>query len=271
MTTKMSTAQIDFDQQHIEPQEIDLEGSDIHMREIQTTAPPPPQQDHQINQMNNSGISSVNLNHQIVQQMNGELPPEIGHLDGEIQMGQEMTPELYQIRMQMLATGIEMQPILPGCPEIDEQAQYITQIQTIDLKPKQANKKEMVKDKDGVLYYCYTYTVKNKDGQDYMQRVYMKKQTNKIKPPKICEEKIDDGRVVVIEKERKLTKQHELLLTFIQTHEEPIKLYNKFVVSRVLQDFKREYPEIKISYGLVKKVLEQQGLLPPKKTYYKLE
>ena len=72
------------------------------------------------------------------------------------------------------------------------------------------------------------------------------------------------GNGEIDERERKMTRQHTELLNYINSHMEQIRNYPKFVVSRVLKDVKSENPDIKVSYGLVKKVLEQKGLLPKK-------
>ena len=129
---------------------------------------------------------------------------------------------------------------------------------------KGTNLKELVKDKEGNIYHCNTYISKDENGNDFIQRIYLKRNLKKTKKPKIQEEKIENGRIVIIEKERKMTKQHEKLIEFVEKNKDLIKTYKKFIVSRVLQEFKNEFPELKISYGLVKKVLEEYNLLLPK-------
>ena len=130
----------------------------------------------------------------------------------------------------------------------------------IPTKTKPCLLHELVLDINNEIYHCNTYS-KSIDGTNKLQRIYVKRQSTTTKEPKIHEKKVDDGRIVIKEKERKITKQHEKLLNHIRENEEQIRSYNKFVVSRVLQEFKRSNPDIKISYGLVKKVLEQEGLL----------
>lgn len=166
--------------------------------------------------------------------------------------------------------------ILPECPIIDDPQPPPPNIQIVETGENRGRKwihKEMAKDKDGILYYCYTYLVKNKNGEDHAQRVYIKKTSTKSRQPMNISDSVLGEKCIprTSEKERKLTKQHIMLLDYVNTHMETIRGYTKFIVSRVLQDVKTAYPESKISYGLVKKVLEQQGLLPPKKSFYKMD
>ncbi|ELP85309.1 hypothetical protein EIN_085410 [Entamoeba invadens IP1] len=183
---------------------------------------------------------------------------------------QNATEMLMRMQMMPPMQNLEQPPTLPELP-VFEDTNYPTVGQP-DLKTKKCLNKELVRDKDGRLFYCYTYLVKNKAGEEHEQKVYIKKSSSKARQPKTpTDGNRYDEKVVVEDKERKMTKQHGLLLQFINAHIEQIKTYNKFVVSRVLQDVKREQPDSRVSYGLVKKVLEQQHLLPAKKTYYKLD
>ncbi|EDR23547.1 hypothetical protein EDI_323300 [Entamoeba dispar SAW760] len=212
------------------------------------------------------------IDHNQVQQET-DLPPEIPQpMMGELPYDGEVN-ELYPMHLMNDQNLSMTQTLLPDCPVIEEQPSPL--MQTINASESKQNKcihKEIVKDKDGTLFYCYTYLVKNKGGDEHPQKIYIKKQSGKTREPKVHRQKLVNGRLVIEDKERKYTKQHSMLIDFIDTHMNQIKSYNKFIVSRVLQDFKRENPDVKISYGLVKKVLEQQALLPAnKKTYYKLD
>ncbi|ELP84859.1 hypothetical protein EIN_284150 [Entamoeba invadens IP1] len=192
-------------------------------------------------------------------------PPPVQHFDMQDQtMTSMMTPT-----SSLIHTIDAPQTILPECPEIEDPQSQIVPMGQVGAKAKKCVKKELVKDKDGNMFYCYTYLVKNKSGEEHEQHVYVKR-TSKSKKVKTAGERVVGGRVVVDEKERKVTKQHQLLAEFVDAHISQIQTYNKFIVSRVLQDVKREQPDSKVSYGLVKKVLEQKGLLQTKKSFYKL-
>jgi len=56
--------------------------------------------------------------------------------------------------------------ILPACPEMEERPSRIMGMTTSnESKPNKCIHKEIVKDKEGTLFYCYTYLVKNKNGE----------------------------------------------------------------------------------------------------------
>ena len=163
------------------------------------------------------------------------------------------------------------------------------------IKPRKWINKEIVKDKEGTYYYCYTYLVKTKTGVERPQKVYIKKVSKSskkqmtdpskmIKPNPALAAEMYEGKsigdnlensfqfsstfqtgmdnIVGESKERKKTRE---LQTYIRNNIDRIRAYNKFVVTRVLQDFKKDYPESKVSYGLVKKTLDAQGLLDAQK------
>lgn len=142
--------------------------------------------------------------------------------------------------------------------------------------------KEKVKDKDGSLIYSYTYLMKNSNGEEHLQKINVKKKIGKAKStgkdtkgnkkgkkekekqPKKGKKGSKKEEVVQKTIDIKGMKNHEILRLYITENIVRIKSYNKFTVSRVLQDFKRDYPTVKISYGTVKKILEEKGLLAEK-------
>ncbi|KAL7711471.1 Uncharacterized protein QTN25_010853 [Entamoeba marina] len=227
--------------------------------------------------------------------LDGQLPPQFT-TSMQTEMPSELTTSMQHSVMQDNGQSHQMQSELPS--EIHQNMTSMSQLQahaqhhglellsSIDLDDQNQQKnsytstiksrkwisRDVVKDKDGVLYYCYVYEVKTKSGQTRPQKVYIKKSSSvRAREPKLPIAIKNEGTIPIGEKERKLTRQHAQLLEYINTHMDQVKNYNKFVVSKVLQDVKKENPDSKVSYGLVKKVLESQGLLPPKKTYYKVD
>lgn len=156
----------------------------------------------------------------------------------------------------------------------------------MDMKEKKSPKnkcvsKEKIKDKDGSLIYSYTYLMKNSNGEEHLQKINIKKKSGKSKTSskdtkgkkgkkdkekstKKAKKNSKKEETVIKQIDIKGMKNHEILRYYIAEHLVQIKSYNKFTVSRVLQDFKRDYPTVKISYGTVKKLLEEKGLLPEK-------
>ena len=195
----------------------------------------------------------------------------------------------------LLNSGVQLPncPPVPTIPKEHEMTHYDLQHhqqsqhmqQPVKLKKTPKNKcvsKEMIREKDGTLIYSYTYLMKNSNGEEHLQKINIKKKNGKsVKGKDVKETKTSKKTKKEKAKVPKRTKKaqqemipkvvdlkgmknQDILNLYISEHIVQIKSYNKFTVSRVLQDFKRDYPSVKISYGSVKKMLALKALIPEK-------